>query len=781
MKNLHPSEMTAEFVEVAVPIPVDRTFTYRVPVPIREGCRPRQGERVRVPFGKQVLTGCVVASSGSPADRKTLDILSVLDDGLIVGQDVLRLTRWVADYYCAGWGEALRAALPGGGGGKGPSRRAPRQRVCAVGDLPSQEELDRALRRSPKQRELLRCVVEAGAKDGVAGIDGGGIHVNSLPPNLRGGPLKALLGRGWICVREVESESLPAKDSPRKTHAGARPPVILTPDQEAALRAIVEGLNAGGFHAFLLEGVTGSGKTEVYLRAIDRVLSSGRDVIVLVPEIALTPQVLQRFRERFGDRVAELHSGLTVSERHRQWRRAAEGSASIVVGARSAVFAPVRRLGLIVVDEEHDASYKQEETPRYNARDVALVRARQAGACALLGSATPSLESFYNAKSGKYELLNLPTRVEDRPLPRVSIVDLRKKSQDGSGREGKKGDGILSQPLTDALSLRLKRGEQTLLFLNRRGFASCLLCRDCGWVTQCPQCNVSLTFHIPDRSLRCHYCDHRAPSPRVCPECSGPNLDTKGVGTQRVEDALRARFPDARIVRMDRDTTRTRGAHGRILSAVSRGEVDILVGTQMVAKGHDYPGITLVGVILADATINMPDFRSAERTFQLLTQVSGRAGRGAAPGQVIIQTYRPEHYAIRHAASHGYGSFVREELRFRRELSYPPYTRMARFRIEAASAGAAERFAGRLALDLASLVKRDGEGRDQSDFLEILGPAPGVFGKLQGRYRWQVVLKGASARKLGRVVREACRRTGRELRPPSGVRFGVDVDPVDLY
>ncbi|MDP6483028.1 MAG: primosomal protein N' [Nitrospinota bacterium] len=764
---------------MAVPIPVDRTFTYRAPESMRDRGRPRRGERVRVPFGGRVLTGVVVAASDQPGEaKKILDVSSVLDDGLVLSQDVLRLTRWMADYYCAGWGEVLKAALPGGGG----QSNAARQRICVLGRLPPQEEIDRALRRSPRQRELLGRVLEAAGQESQIEIVQTGVNLISLPENLRSAPLKALVGRGWLRLQEVAPEDL----IPPGMHSPAGSPLTLTAHQERALKAVVAGVESGGFHAFLLRGVTGSGKTEVYLRAIDRVLALGRDVIVLVPEIALTPQLLERFRARFrarfGGRVAELHSGLTVSGRIHQWRRAAAGAASIIVGARSAVFAPVRRLGLIVVDEEHEASYKQEETPRYNARDVAVVRARQAGACAVLGSATPSLESFFNGETEKYERLGLPKRVEDRSLPRVDVVDLRKKSGQASSGAKREGGGFLSGRLIDALAARLDRKEQALLFLNRRGFASCVQCRDCGWAAECPACSVSLTFHLSGRGLRCHYCGHRAQAPEKCPECSGMDLDTKGVGTQRVEDSLRALFPAARVARMDRDTTQSRGAHGRILGAVSRGEIDILVGTQMVAKGHDYPGITLVGVILADATINIPDFRSGERTFQLLTQVSGRAGRGRVPGEVIIQTYRPDHYAVLHAAAHDYEGFVQEELRFRRDLAYPPYTRMVRFRIEGESAEKTEKFAGRLALVLTNVGARlGGVGGPGKGVPEILGPAPGVFGKLQDRFRWQVVLKEASVRKLGRVVSAARRRTEEDLRPPAGVRLGVDVDPMDLY
>jgi primosomal protein N' (replication factor Y) len=780
MNRLNPSTDNPEYVEVAVPVPLDRTFTYRVPEPIREQNPLHSGKRVRVPFSGRILTGFVVSAAGPPLDRKVLDVVSVLDDDLIVTEEILQLTRWMADYYCVGWGEALKASLPGGGGGRSLKSRN-LERVCTLGTLPRQEEVEKVLSRSPKQRELLSMVLETVGQRNGSGTDGEGINITRLPANLRAGPLKALIGRGWLQIQETEADTLAAPEFQQETGGQAHSPHILTSHQEAALKAVVAGLNEGGFHAFLLKGVTGSGKTEIYLRAIERALTMGRGVIVLVPEISLTPQVLHRFRSRFGERVAELHSGLTGAERYRQWRRVGDGSSPIVVGARSAVFAPVSRLGLIVVDEEHDGSYKQEESPRYNARDLALVRAQRAGACALLGSATPSLESDFNGETGKYSCLTLPKRVEDRPLPHVSIVDLRKRSRQGSGLQKGGSRGILSGELVKGLLQRIERREQSLLFLNRRGFASCLQCRDCGWAANCPHCDVSLTYHVPDRSLRCHYCDHRSRPSSVCPTCAGPNLDTKGVGTQRVEDAVQEMFPDARVVRMDRDTTRSRGAHERILKAVSSREVDILIGTQMVAKGHDYPGITLVGVILADATINMPDFRSAERTFQILTQVSGRAGRGETPGEVIIQTYRPDHYAVRYAATHDYEGFVQEELFFRKELGYPPYARMTRFRVEGQSSAAAEQFAGKLAERLGQWVSREGRKGDKKEGVEILGPAPGVFGKLQGRFRWQVVLKGESAKDLSRIVRNTCLATGGDLRPPSGVRFGVDVDPIDLY
>ena len=570
------------------------------------------------------------------------------------------------------------------------------------------------------------------------------------------------------------------------------PNLSLSVEQKEVIDVIVNSLERETFQAFLLKGVTGSGKTEVYLRAIEHAIGSGRGAIVLVPEISLTPQVLERFRARFGSKVAEFHSGLTMSKRIEEWHRTTNGDATIVIGARSAVFAPVKNLGIMVVDEEHESSYKQEEAPRYSARDVALVRARQVGASAILGSATPSLESFHNAQTGKYSLLQLPNRVGNRPLPNISVVDLRQaKEKDklakdcrkkGSEKYKRGGHGwVLSRPMVDALQSCMDKGEQALLFLNRRGFASCVQCKDCGWTAVCTHCNVTLTYHLADRNLRCHYCNNRERSPEICPDCLGRNLDSRGIGTQRVEEVLKKEFPLARISRMDRDTTRSRGSHGRILRSLAEGEIDILVGTQMVAKGHDYPGITLVGVVQADATLNMPDFRSGERTFQVLTQVAGRAGRGDVPGEVIVQTFRPQHYALRHAIAQDYDGFAREELQYRRELDYPPYSRMLRFRIEAQDSGPAEHFSTQLAMKIRKRLKSmDGVGCNVSP-LEILGPTPGIFDKLQGRHRWQVVIKGSSSQRLNRLVQEITQTEYSGFRPPSGVKLGIDVDPIELY
>ncbi len=812
------------YVQVAVSLPLYQTFTYRVPERLREKGRGVRGDRVLVSFGGRRLTGYVVGPApATPGEGvpEVKDLLEVLDETPVVTEEIFKLTRWLADYYCAGWGEVLRTALPALGRGrraplwklseageealatgavrKGlrrgileilsehregltagqtarqldghpessirpalrhlarqgwvetknlPARRRTRPTLLAeLVHSPEKPEEEKLKRRAPRQWELLRLLLKTPS-----------LRLDALPAGLRGGPLRALSAKGWVRVQEATGAGDEPKDRPKSS------PLRPTPHQTQAFGPIAESLRQGGFQAFLLHGVTASGKTELYLRAIEQVLADGKGAIVLVPEIALTPQLLGRFRERFGEQIVELHSDLSDPERYRGWRRAASGEVPIVVGARSAIFAPMPRLGLVVVDEEHEPSYKQEESPRYHARDVALVRGRFAGATVILGSATPSLESYWNGRKGKYHYLSMPKRVEERPLPSVSIVDMRKEAS---------SEGILSKPLKEALEERLKRKEQSLLFLNRRGFASALLCRDCGHVAQCPHCAVSLTFHLQAACLRCHYCGHRAPGPKTCPGCEGVRLDRRGLGTQRVEETVQRLFPEAAVERMDRDTTRARGAHRRILDRLSRGEVDILIGTQMIAKGHDYPGITLVGVISADLSLNMPDFRAAERTFQLLTQVAGRAGRGPAPGEVFFQTYRPDHYCIRFARTQDYDGFCRQELEFRRELRYPPFGRLARLRVESGDAEMAKEFVGRLADAMIKILP--------AGVAEVMGPSPGVFPKLQNRYRWQVLLKASTPKLLLQALRMGSELTEGRLRPPSKVRFGVDVDPVELF
>jgi primosomal protein N' (replication factor Y) len=538
--------------------------------------------------------------------------------------------------------------------------------------------------------------------------------------------------------------------------------VVPGPEQAAALAAITAALAAGQFAPFLLHGVTGSGKTEVYLRAIRQTMEAGRQALVLVPEIALTPQLVGRFRARFAAdtaKLAVLHSGLSAGERYDAWRAVARGDIDIIIGARSAVFAPAARLGIIVIDEEHEASYKQGDGFRYNARDLALLRGQMTGATVLLGSATPALTTFYRARQGQTGYLELPERVMARALPDVTLIDLTQK----------RPDGVLAEPLRLALEENLARGEQSLLLLNRRGFAPFLLCVDCGTTPRCPNCEITLTYYQQQHLLRCNYCDFARTPPDLCPTCQGAGLEPEGAGTERLAEELTTLFPLARIGRMDRDTTARKGSQQVLVERMERQQIDILVGTQMIAKGHDFPGVTLVGVVNADSALNFPDFRAAERTFTLLTQVAGRAGRGEKAGRVFIQTYAPEHYALSCAARHDYAGFYEQEAALRRELSYPPFGFLA----NCVLAGNDQQRVLEAAESLVDGLHQQAAGLE----LEVLGPAPCPLARLRGKWRFQALLKapgrGALRSLLARIgpLRKAT---------PSGVSLTIDVDPVDM-
>ncbi len=536
-------------------------------------------------------------------------------------------------------------------------------------------------------------------------------------------------------------------------------PLCLNGAQGAALALLIAAAETGGFAPFLLHGVTGSGKTEVYLQAIAHVLGQGKTALVLVPEIALTPQLVKRFKRRFDCGIAVLHSALSDGERFDEWRRIRRAEAKIVIGARSAIFAPLERIGMIVVDEEHDGSYKQSEGLRYNARDLALVRGKMERACVLLGSATPLVTSYHAAQNGKLGYLHLPHRVRDLPMPTVELLDGR----------GRKGETFLPE-MNAALESNLGQDGQTLLFINRRGFATFLVCAECGHVLHCPNCSVTLTYHRRKERHFCHYCDYSIPAPSICPSCQSPAITLLGRGTERVEEEVKALFPQARVSRMDRDTTRGRGGHARILKGVEEGSIDILIGTQMIAKGHDFPGVTLVGVVSADATLNLPDFRSAERTFQLITQVMGRAGRGDAPGRVLVQSLAPDHYAITRAASHDFAGFYAEELEYRREAGYPPFAHLAALIFSGNSEAAVEKGA-EAAAALLRTVRQELRSR-----VEILGPAAPPLAKIRGRYRWQVLLKSTGRTDLHRLL--AAFKGSVKL--PATVRLAIDIDPVDM-
>ncbi|MGC8792222.1 MAG: replication restart helicase PriA, partial [Bryobacteraceae bacterium] len=583
----------------------------------------------------------------------------------------------------------------------------------------------------------------------------GSHNLRELEERVRhaGSAARALARRGLVRIFMERPVSMQAPERPR---------VELNAHQQAAYEAIRGALEGKQFNVFLLEGVTGSGKTEVYLRAIEAALALGRGALMLVPEIALTPAVAALFFQRFGDQVAILHSAFSDAERADQWRRIRSGAAPVAVGTRSAVFAPVRDLGLIVVDEEHDHSYKQEETPRYHGRDVAIVRAQMAGACVVLGSATPSLESRYNAERGKYQLLLLPERIERRPLPRVEIVDMR-----AEFLETRK-QATFSRRLLEEIGARLESGEQTMLLLNRRGFACFVACRACGHRMECVNCAVTLTYHRREHRLLCHYCNYAEPPPTACPKCSSEHIYYIGVGSERIEEELHRHFPRARVERMDRDTVSGRRQYETILAAFREGSFDILVGTQMIAKGHDIPNVTLVGVVSADVGLGVPDFRAAERTFQLLTQVAGRAGRGELPGTVIIQTINPDHYAIRFAALQDYELFYRKELEFRRMMRYPPFCALASVLLRSVR----QEEAFHMSAELGRFLTPAPEG------IKVLGPAEAPVPKLKSEYRYQLLLKAASRHRLAETLANIRQFAQQQGWPATAVV--IDVDPVSL-
>ncbi len=638
--------------------------------------------------------------------------------------------------------------------------------------------------RGPRQLEVVRMLGEAAPE---------ALALEELEERIAGAraAVRALAERGIVEVESWLRAGVPRfpGDGAGGQHLYDAPGAVgggdfeLMPEQAAAIETIMPTVSDGREGTFLLWGVTASGKTEVYLKLAAAALEAGRQVLLLVPEIALADQIVRSFRARFGPLVAVAHSAQNLAERWANWMAALGGQARIMIGPRSAIFAPLNGLGLIVVDEEHDPAYKQEEGIRYNARDLAVVLGRLARCPLVLGSATPSSESFHNARRGRYRLLRMARRVMERPMAEVEIIDLRQefarahKSATAAGAAKKLNEPAavpLSAPLLNALRANLDSGGQSVVFLNRRGFHNFLQCHLCGVVISCTNCSVSMTFHMRDRSLRCHWCGARVPAPEACPECNGFGLVGQGFGTERLTEALAAMLPQARIERMDSDTSGRRGMRLELVERLRRGELDMIVGTQMITKGFDLPGVTLVGVVLADLGLNLPDFRAAERTFQLLTQVAGRAGRGERPGRVLIQTYAPHHYSIRAARDQDYERFIRRELRLRQELGWPPYSRMALVRIEGAEAAAVAAMAERAAIALRSQAK-DVKG----DAMRVLGPAPAPIERLRGRYRWQVVVRSAEAAAMrAALALLQAQLGGREAR--GGVLVGIDIDPVNM-
>ncbi|HSC30186.1 MAG TPA: primosomal protein N' [Gemmatimonadaceae bacterium] len=756
-------------IEVALPLPLFQTFTYALPGTSVD--TPAPGSRVVVPVRGSRAVGICLGPTDGAGVTSLREVLDVPDAEPALSPSLLALCRWIADYYIVPLGVVVRAALPAlltGAGAPRPAQRTERILVLRR-DLPTLQERHEMFARARRQRELFEVLESLGGHAAVAHITG--------QLGFSAAVVKALVSRELASIEStvVARDPFAARRVPAPTrHAPSEA-------QGTAIDAIVA---AQPGETVLLHGVTGSGKTLVYIELLREVVDRrGRSAIVLVPEIALTPQTVDRFRAVFGDRVAVLHSALGDGERYDAWLALKRGEKRIAVGARSAVFAPLDDLGAIVVDEEHEGSYKNGETPRYHAREVAVVRARLAGAVAVLGSATPSLESWQNAASGKYRLLSLPERVGAGRLPAVEVVDLRRPRDARAIAGGDAATGaaaahaafrrVFSEPLEAAIGERLQRGEQSILLLNRRGYASFLQCDACGDVHGCPNCSISLTYHKSPERLVCHYCLHEEDAPRACRRCGGPTVRQRGLGTQQVERLLLERYPYARVARMDVDTTSGKWAHADILDRVGRGEIEILLGTQMIAKGLDFPNVTLVGVIDADVGINMPDFRASERSFQLLSQVAGRAGRGPKGGDVVIQTRVPAHHAVRCAVTHDYHAFVRTELPTRVKPPYPPNVRL----VNIVCSGLEETATASLALDAAKWLTRliDARAKDQ---VTLIGPAPCAIDRIKRRWRWHVLLKSDQPAALTSVVRYFVRRF--EAPHAAQLRIAVDRDPVSV-
>ena len=728
-------------------------FDYLAPAGLVAGERPERriepGRRVRVPLGRsnRSVVGYCVALANKPAgQRKLKSVSAVLDCQPLLSPAMLRLTRWMADYYLCPWGHVLEAVVPAG-----VREQAGTRNVKFLSVPPEVAARITHLELPAKQAEVLKLLVESGkpltARQVAARAGCTMAPVNEL---RKKGLIAEIVER--INVNQLD-ETPYVRESPHELNA----------DQAAALAAIRDALQAAEHRTILIHGVTGSGKTEVYIHAIQHVVRFGRQAILLVPEISLTPQTVARFRARF-DRVALLHSHLSDVERHEQWRRIARGEVDVVVGARSAIFAPTPHLGLIVLDEEHESTFKQETAPRYHARDVALRRAADQNVPLVLASATPSLESWHRAQRGEYRLMEMPRRVLDRPLPAVCTIDLRQDVHSKSSR------GAISRPLHRAMDEALRDGGQVILLLNRRGHSTHIQCPACGHVMRCPDCDLALTFHRQDSTAVCHYCDYHTAAPTKCPACNFPGIRFSGLGTQKLEAEVRARFPDHPCIRMDADSMRGRGSHERALAAFRDGRTRILLGTQMIAKGLDFPNVTLVGVINADTALHLPDFRAAERTFQLVTQVAGRTGRGPQGGRVLVQTFSPDAPAIVAAVRHDLPAFAAKELPHREDLGYPPFAAMIRMVIHGRSDSASQALAEEIARRLQE------RAADATPGVRILGPAAAPMAKLRGSFRYQIQLQSADGESLRGLVRAATA----ELKAMNGAGWIIDVDPLDM-
>ncbi|MEM6648206.1 MAG: primosomal protein N' [Bacteroidota bacterium] len=825
-------------VDVVLPLPVDQPYSYAVPAELREAVQ--RGSRVVVPFGPRTLTG-VVTQVGEAARDGLKDVIDVLDDRPAFTDELLQLTRWMADYYVCHWGEAVKAALPTGTSVESQQHLHRRDAgdADAWRDHPTASAILRFLDEHPETTvAALRKAVSKASTPLLNRLEADGLlkrwsslktpqasvkhekHVRLVPTleepaalveaieQLRGvkqiavlealseaaepprqadllretgaasSTVQSLVKRGLVEVFEEEVFRSPLGSVSARLY-NAAPAFAPHEHQQAAIDALHRALGTASFEAFLLHGVTGSGKTEVYIAALKKTLALGRTGIILVPEIALTPQTVRRFQQHFGDAIAVLHSRMSLGERYDAWRALRDGRFKIVIGPRSAILAPLQNIGLIVVDEEHESSYKQfDPAPRYHARDMAVMRAHMNGAVCVLGSATPSIETFINAqgsrdKRGKYTYLRMPTRVpvpghKAARLPIVTLVDLTLEKR----KHQLAADSAISKPLDAAIRTRLERDEQVILLQNRRGYAPILECHNCGFTPTCIDCSVSLTYHKPTRHLRCHYCGRTQRVPTACPKCGHREFSFLGTGTQRVEEELAERFPDASLIRMDLDTTSRKNAHHKLLERFRRGEAQILLGTQMVAKGLDFPRVTLVGVINADTGLLLPDFRSDERTFQLLTQVAGRAGRSELQGEVILQTRNPQNPVIQYAMEHDYLGFVEQVLPDRQLFRYPPFGRFVSVEFRGPSQMGAEHLGKTWTTELKRHTPKD---------VEVLGPEPAFIGRVKRNYRYHTLLKIPRTVPM-RAVQHAL-RTARDTakKPPKQYRVAINVDAVGVF
>lgn len=807
------------FVTVAVNIPREKTFSYSVPDALER--KIAIGKRVLVPFGRRRLTGYIVEVSHLVSCEDIKEIGEVLDPEPLFDEEDLKFYRWVSQYYIYPLGKALSEILPGGidpklarwiSSTKGDRERndhalsAPQRRIMNTldhfaGGLPF-DRLKKMLLRKDIYRDI-DALVGAGyisieertgkpeiipKKEKLVHLAREDIAITKLTKKQtlltefllsQGSCSMAVLRKSFKNVlpllRSLEQLRIIriTEEEVSRKH-GQNPSigsdVFITPneDQEHALCAIEKGLKSNSFSPFLLHGVTGSGKTEVYLNAIAETLGMKGGVIFLLPEIALTTQLLTRINRRFGEEeIAVLHSGISRAARYDQWKRIQRGEISVVIGARSAVFAPVRNLKLIIVDEEHDASYKQDDRMRYNARDLAIMKASLSRATVIAGSATPAVQTYFNMTRGKYKYLVLPCRVEDRPLPKVEVIDMKRETEGVRQTSSR----VLCLALEEAIADTLSKKQQTLLFLNRRGSSTFTFCFDCGHVFKCLNCAVSMTYHASDDNLKCHYCDYTVKPAVLCTACHGRRIHTYGVGTERLEEEVNKLFPHARIDRMDSDTTSRKGTHEKILRALDRREIDILVGTQMITKGHDFPYVTLVGVISADLSLNIPDFRAAERTFQILTQVAGRGGRGASPGRVIVQTFNPGHYAIIRAKNHDCIGFYDDELALRSAVSYPPFTRIVNIQLSSLSRDKGVEGLKRLKQFIYDALTISGS----KDKVEVIGPAESPIARIKGRHRWQLLLKSKDGRAVHTMARDILSKAF-----IIALDIKIDVDPLNF-